>query len=257
MDKDSIARIKDAWKPNKIEKPVKTELYLNIIEQVANLFSAGSFYYYIINFDTLKMEYVDQRIQSVLGIDPKQWSLDKVFELVHPEDLKQMHRKEAAAVDFILNRIATEDILKYKVVYVIRLRHADGSYRTILQQSKTLSVSEDGKVQHVLGIHTDVSYLNMPVDHKISFVGDGLPSFYALSTEDDFKPEQYNYHEVFTPREIEILCNISKGKTFGEIAGILNLSPHTINTHKKNILKKTDCKNTTELIARCVRDGII
>lgn len=257
MDKDSIARIKDAWKPNKIEKPVKTELYLNIIEQVANLFSAGSFYYYIINFDTLKMEYVDQRIQSVLGIEPKQWSLDKVFELVHPEDLKQMHRKEAAAVDFILNRIATEDILKYKVVYVIRLRHADGSYRTILQQSKTLSVSEDGKVQHVLGIHTDVSYLNMPVDHKISFVGDGLPSFYALSTEDDFKPEQYNYHEVFTPREIEILCNISKGKTFGEIAGILNLSPHTINTHKKNILKKTDCKNTTELIARCVRDGII
>lgn len=257
MDEDSISRIKDAWKPNKIKKPVKTELYLNIIEQVANLFSAGSFYYYIMNFDTLKMEHVDKRIQSVLGIDPKDWSLDKVFEIVHPEDLKQMYRKEAKAVDFILNKIATEDILHYKVVYVIRLRHADGTYRTMLQQSKALSVSEDGKVQLVLGIHTDVSYLNMPVDHKISFIGDGRPSFYALSTEDDFKPEPYNYKEIFTPREIEILKAIAKGKTFGEIAAILNISPHTINTHKKNILKKTDCKNTTELIARCVRIGII
>lgn len=257
MNNDSIARIKEAWEPNKIEKPVKTELYLNIIEQVAKLFSAGSFYYYIMNFETLKMEYVDSRIQSVLGVYPKDWSLDKVLELVHPEDLKQMYRKEARAVDFILNKIPTEDILRYKVVYVIRLRHADGSYKTILQQSKTLSVSEDGKVQHVLGIHTDVSYLNMPVDHKISFIGDNRPSYYAISTDENLTPEPFDYHDLFTPREKEILQKIANGKTFGEIATILNLSPHTINTHKKNILRKTDCRNTTELIARCVRDGII
>ncbi len=257
MDLESIARIKEAWKPNKVEKPVKTELFLNIIEQVANLFSAGSFYYYVMNFDTIQMEHVDHRIESVLGLNPKEWSLEKLLDLVHPEDLKQMHRKEAKAVDFILNRIPKEDILRYKVVYVLRLRHADGNYRTILQQSKTLSVSEDGKVQHVLGIHTDVSYLNMPVDHRISFIGDGRPSFYAESTDDDFTPEQYNFHDLFTPREKEILSNIANGKTFGEIAGILNLSPHTINTHKKNILRKTDCRNTTELIARCVRNGII
>jgi len=257
MDKDSIARIKEAWKPNKIEKPVKTELYLNIIEQVANLFSAGSFYYYIMNFDSMRMEHVDKRIESVLGLNPKDWSLEKVFDLVHPEDLKHMHRKEAAAVDFILNRIPTKDILHYKVAYVIRLRHAYGSYRTILQQSKTLTVSEDGKVQQVLGIHTDVSHLNMPIDNKISFIGDGRPSFFAIPTEEEFTPEHYDYSTLFTPREKEILSNIAKGKTFGEIAGILNLSPHTINTHKKNILRKTDCRNTTELIARCVRDGII
>lgn len=257
MDEESIARIKKAWQPNKIEKPVKTELYLNIIEQMANLFSAGSFYYYIINFETFQMEYVDQRIKAVLGIDPKDWTMDKVFDLVHPEDLKQMHLKEAQAVDFILNRIPPEDIMHYKVVYVLRMRHANGSYKTILQQSKTLSLSEDGKVQHVLGIHTDVSYLHMPVDHKISFIGDDRPSYFALSTDKEFTPAQHNFHDVFTPREKEILQNIALGKTFAEMADVLNVSPHTINTHKKNILRKTDCSNTTELIARCIRDGII
>lgn len=257
MDEKSINKIKKAWEPNKVERPVKSELYLNIIEQVANLFSAGNSYYYIMNFDTLKMEYVDPRIENVLGLNVKEWSLDRLFELVHPEDLKQMHRKEAKAVDFILNHLPTEDILKYKVVYVLRLRHANGSYKTILQQSKALTVSEDGKVQQVLGIHTDVTYLNMAVDHKISFIGDGLPSYYSLSTDDEFHPAELNYHTLFTPREKEILANIAKGKTFGEIAEVLNISPHTINTHKKNILKKTDCNNTTELIARCVREGVI
>lgn len=257
MDEESIERIKDAWKPNKIAHPVKTELYLNIIEQVAALFSAGRFYYYIINFENFKIEYVDARIQSVLGIPPENFNLDRIFELIHPDDLKQLHNKEAKAVDFILNKIPVDDILRYKVVYVVRFRHADGSYKTILQQSKALSVSKDGKVQQVLGIHTDVSYLKMPVDHKISFIGDNRPSFYAQSTDEDFVPEEYDYNELFTPREKEILSNISKGKTFGEIAEILNLSPHTINTHKRNILQKTDCKNTTELIARCVRLGII
>nr|WP_321358416.1 LuxR C-terminal-related transcriptional regulator [uncultured Draconibacterium sp.] len=257
MDERNINKIKKAWEPNKVGRPVKSELYLNIIEQVANLFSAGSFYYYIMNFDTLKMDYVDPRIKDVLGFNAKDWSLDKLFELVHPEDLKQMHRKEAKAVDFILNHLATEDITKYKVVYVLRLRHANGSYKTILQQSKTLTVSEDGKVQQVLGIHTDVTYLNMAVDHKISFIGDGLPSYYSQSTDDEFHPEELNYHTLFTTREKEILGNIAKGKTFAEIAEVLNISPHTINTHKKNILKKTDCNNTTELIARCVREGVI
>ncbi|WP_297088425.1 LuxR C-terminal-related transcriptional regulator [uncultured Draconibacterium sp.] len=257
MDEQSIDKIKKAWEPNKIAHPVKSELYLNIIEQVANLFSAGSFYYYIMNFASLQMEHVDPRIEDVLGVKPKDWNLDKMFELVHPEDLKQMHNKEAKAVDFILNHLKTQDILKYKVVYVLRLRHINGTYKTILQQSKTLTLSEDGKVQQVLGIHTDVTYLNMPVDHKISFIGDGLPSYYSLSTDNEFRPEKLDYHTLFTAREKEILANVAKGRTFAEIATILNISPHTINTHKKNILKKTDCHNTTELIARCVREGVI
>jgi len=257
MDNESVLKIKEAWKLNKIAHPVKTELFLDIIEQVASLFSAGRFYYYILNFDTFEFEYVDPRIESVLGISPEGHSLDRVFDLIHPDDLKQLHNKEAKAVDFILNKIPVDDILRYKVVYVVRFRHADGSYRTILQQTKSLTLSEDGKVQRVLGIHTDVTYLNMPVDHKISFIGDNRPSFYALSSDEDFVPEEIDYNTLFTPREKEILSNIAKGKSFGEIAGILNVSPHTINTHKKNILRKTDCHNTTELIARCVRLGVI
>ena len=257
MNNKDILKIKEAWAPTKIGKPLKKELYIDVIDQVAGLFSPGSFYYYILNFDTLRMEYVDERVNSVLGLEISDWSLDKMFELMHPEDLKQMHIKEAKAVDFILNRIPTTDIKDYKVVYLLRMRHANGSYRTILQQSKALTFSEDNKVQQVLGIHTDVTYLNIPIDHKISFIGDKCPSYYSLPTDDAYKKIENTLQTLFTPREKEILTLISKGKTFGEIAVLLNVSPHTINTHKKNILKKTDSNNATELVARCIREGVI
>lgn len=257
MSEENIARIIEAWEPTKVSKPVKSELYLNIIDQVAKLFSAGSFYYYILNFDTLQMDFIDKSVESVLGIKTSDWSLDKMFELIHPEDLEQMHKKEAKAVDFILNQIEAKDISDYKVVYIVRLKHANGSYKTILQQSKALTFSGDGQVQQVLGIHTDISYLNTPVDHKISFIGDKCPSFYSIPSDDTYRKVEDKLYDMFTPREKEILSYISNGMAFGEIAKILNISPHTINTHKKNILRKTDCNNTTELIARCVRLGII
>lgn len=257
MSQKDILKIKQAWEPTKVAKPINTELYLGIIDQVAKLFSAGSFYYYILNFDTLQMDYVDDKIESVLGLEVKDWSLDKMFECMHPEDLEQMHNKEAKIVDFILNQIPAKDIGDYKVVYLVRMRHVNGSYKTILQQSKALTFSEDGKVQQVLGIHTDLTYLNIHIDHKISFIGDKCPSYYSLSTDDTYRKLEDTLHTTFTPREKEILIYISQGKTFGEIAHILSISPHTINTHKKNILKKTDSNNTTELVARCIREGVI
>ena len=63
--------------------------------------------------------------------------------------------------------------------------------------------------------------------------------------------------KLFTNREKEIIRKISEGYDFNNLAEHFNLSPHTINTHKKNILKKSHCKNITELVTKCIREGII
>jgi hypothetical protein len=137
---------------------------------MANLFAAGSFYYYILDFEQLEMELVHQDVKKVLGIEPEKFTVKNCWVWLHPEDIEKMHKKEAKAADFLLNKITKEEIPLYKVVYLMRLKHAGGFYKTILHQAITLVVSEGGKIQKVLGIHTDVSYLNMQVDHKISFI---------------------------------------------------------------------------------------
>jgi DNA-binding NarL/FixJ family response regulator len=51
-----------------------------------------------------------------------------------------------------------------------------------------------------------------------------------------------------TDREIEIVQQIAEGKTSKQIADLLFISVHTVETHRRNILKKTGKHNIDELI---------
>lgn len=258
VKQNAISKVLNVWESgNKINNPVKKELFLDIIEQMANLFAAGSYFYFIVDFENLELNMLNDSVESILGIAPGIYPLDKMLEIVHPEDIEKMHEKESAAIDFILNKIPKEQITYYKVVYLIRLKHKDGTYKTILHQSKPLVMSQDGKVQKTLAIYTDVTYLNMPIDHKISFVSNKFPSYHSLQIGESLNANSKSSLDTMTEREKEIIELLSHGKNFNQMAKILNVSPHTVNTHKRNILKKTKCNNTTELVARCIREGAI
>ena len=56
-----------------------------------------------------------------------------------------------------------------------------------------------------------------------------------------------------TERELQIVRMISKGLSSTVMAETLNLSIHTINSHRKNILKKLGFKSPAELIAYAVK----
>lgn len=58
-------------------------------------------------------------------------------------------------------------------------------------------------------------------------------------------------------REIEIIKLLSKGFTSNEIAEKLFISEHTVKTHRKNILRKTDLKNTSQLMQFAINNKIL
>lgn len=60
-----------------------------------------------------------------------------------------------------------------------------------------------------------------------------------------------------TPRELEILDLLSRGLNSKEIAEKLFISPHTVEYHRRQMLKKTDSRNIAELIGNAYRLGIL
>jgi two-component system, NarL family, response regulator DegU len=58
-------------------------------------------------------------------------------------------------------------------------------------------------------------------------------------------------------RETEILKLICKQKSIGEIAKSLEISPRTVESHKKNILMKTKSKNTAGIVLYAVNNNLI
>ena len=57
-----------------------------------------------------------------------------------------------------------------------------------------------------------------------------------------------NMDFTLSKREQEIVDHLKDGLTTKEIAELLFLSHHTVDTHRRNILKKSQVKNTAQLI---------
>jgi two-component system, NarL family, response regulator NreC len=64
-------------------------------------------------------------------------------------------------------------------------------------------------------------------------------------------------YELLSAREREILQLIAEGKGNKEIAGLLSLSLHTIETHRTHILQKLNLHSVADIILYAVRKGII
>lgn len=71
------------------------------------------------------------------------------------------------------------------------------------------------------------------------------------------KSKDANLHENLSEREMEIFMQVTQGKSAKEIAEKLFISPHTVYTHRKNILKKLACGSAAELINYAYSQGLL
>jgi DNA-binding NarL/FixJ family response regulator len=68
---------------------------------------------------------------------------------------------------------------------------------------------------------------------------------------------QHSIPEKLTKREEEVLHCLAEGLTTKEIADKMFISTRTVETHRANMLKKLDVKNTAELIKRATQLHLI
>ncbi len=64
-------------------------------------------------------------------------------------------------------------------------------------------------------------------------------------------------HQKLSDREYQVLIEISKGKTIGDIAENLNLSVNTISTYRSRILEKMGLKNNAEIIHYAIQNKLV
>ena len=93
----------------------------------------------------------------------------------------------------------------------------------------------------------------------IRSVSSGKKYFSAEISEKmiNFMSTQSISENVLSNKETEVLGLISKGLTTKEIAAKLFVSSRTIETHRANVLKKLEVKNTAELIKKATKMNLI
>ena len=135
--------------------------------------------------------------------------------------------------------------------YDYRIQRADGSYVRILQQVVTIQ-HEGTHLLRSFGVHTDISHIKQEGTPVLSFIGmNGEPSFVNVGGANALAISG----DTFTRREKQILRLLIEGKDSTDIAGLLHLSKLTVDTHRRNMLKKTNCANIAALVSAAIKKG--
>lgn len=79
----------------------------------------------------------------------------------------------------------------------------------------------------------------------------------ALDVFERLQKSKESSHAALSARELEVVSWTSQGKTSVEIGQILSLSDHTVNAYLTNAIRKLDCVNRTQLVAKALRLKLI
>jgi DNA-binding NarL/FixJ family response regulator len=64
-------------------------------------------------------------------------------------------------------------------------------------------------------------------------------------------------YDLLTSRERQILQLFGEGRNNKEVANLLNLSLHTIETHRANIMQKVNVHSAAEMLLYAIRKGMV
>ncbi|MDQ6470700.1 response regulator transcription factor [Flavobacterium sp. LHD-80] len=104
-------------------------------------------------------------------------------------------------------------------------------------------------IEAIKTVYSGQEYFSVAVREKI------LESF----THNTSKSHETHYFEnsILTPRELEIVKLISLEYSGKEISEQLFISTNTVETHRKNIMKKLHTKNTIGLVKYALKNNLI
>lgn len=172
--------------------------------------------------------------------------------------LTEEHRPDVVVMDIampVLNGIdATKRIVETctQTAVIILSMHHDESYivRALNAGARGYLLKDSLKADLIGAVNA--------VSQGHSFFS---PKIRLLLQEESFRQmankQKTDTLELLSGREREVLQLAAEGRSNKEIADLLNLSFHTIETHRAHILQKLDLHTVPELILYAVRKGII
>jgi len=93
------------------------------------------------------------------------------------------------------------------------------------------------------------------IDGK-TYVSPSIAGVMVRDYVDHLKAKSAELPALLTPKEREVLQLIAEGRSTKEIAGKLNVSVPTIETHRQHIMEKLDIHTVAELTKFAIREGL-
>ncbi len=170
----------------------------------------------------------------------------------HPDYIQAVHVLNQCMIQqFSLNQHIPSDKMLGSFDAMYRIN--DGSYVHMLQQIVPVETDEEGHPILYLSYLRDITHLKKHPSATLVFTTPSESKLWKFCFENNVLETV----SPFTVQERKVLLLLSEGKQTSEIAEKLQTSPHTINTHRRHLLAKTSCVDTTALVAYAQFTGLL
>ena len=209
---------------------------------------------FIIDYNTMQYLYFNENVNDFVGgvaQDYVKGGVEFAIANCHPDDRKILIPYIYPHIKKILKNIPLDAYKDYKFSYNFRYKRKDGTYQNFIQHS-TFIPDKAGNLRYNFGMGSN---LPTPNENKITLT-------IEKKEKGGYKPVNIDsisvsLQNIFSKRECEVLKLIHQGLSSTSIAEKLSLSEHTVNNHRKNMLKKTATTNTAALINYAITNGYI
>ncbi|HYP08615.1 MAG TPA: response regulator transcription factor [Bryobacteraceae bacterium] len=173
-------------------------------------------------------------------------------------DLAKQHRPDVAVVDIAMKELngieATSQIIRHSPETGVLILSMYSDERYVMRAVKAgargyllKDTLEEGFIDAIQSVHAGQAYFSPSVAKLIHEAhGRGLD-------EQQFEDR----YDLLTDRERQLYHMLAEGRSNKEIAARLNLSLHTVETHRTRIMDKLGVHSIAELVLSAVRRGIV
>lgn len=219
---------------------------IDVNSQVLELFDTANQFFFLADYSRLRMLYVSPNVKQVLGYEASEYDFRKHFDIIHPDDRLAVFEIGKTVLSRELNYISGCSDRQVALEMVYRAAKSNMRY-TRVSLGVSRHIDPEGGIYEMAAVR-DISHIHCGT--KVSFALLGGRPFMEL-------PEVPGINPSISRREQEIIYHISKGYTSRRIAYELKISEYTVNTHRKNIMRKTGTSNLVDLLIYAATNGVI
>jgi len=234
------------------------EKHVEKLRKLDELIPHSATFFCVTNTSTQTFEYISKNFEPTMMLAVNQMVDEGMkfwWSRMHQEEMGTWLQSLKDLMEFTMNNIALEDRRRMTYTWNYRVKDGHDVYKNIIQHTTPMFFDDQGKP--IIGLaHYSVleAHETLPIQATAKI----------LNANDEYETLYYQMYggqklltDGITHRERDVLRLLSFGYSNEEIAQSLNISTHTVKTHRKNVMTKTECKNTTQLVALCIRQGII
>lgn len=243
------AQIKDLYRFifKSYDKPFLKEHIEKFIE-LDEYLPYSSTFFCVTNTQDLTFEYISKNYTTCLGLDAnelKALGMRYFWNRIHPDDIDAWLSALNNLMEFTLSEISESKREDANYTWNFRFKNSDDVYVNIIQNTTPLVFDSEGKpiigLAHYTVLHPDIK-MEITASAKMLNAKKEYETIYF----NNFSQKLLN--EDISNRERDVIRLLVLNQTSKEISEKLNISSHTVDTNRRNILKKLKISSTGELV---------